>query len=454
VQALQSANPDERLVLVGDFNAFAFNDGYVDVMGTIKGTPAPFDEVVLSSADLVGPDLVDLVEDPALVAPDRRYSFVFDGTAQELDHILVTGNLRPFVSRLEYGRSNADFPETYRSDDTRPERISDHDPIVAYFKLPLVTTLAYTGGTAVSIGADLALSASIAGPTAGSVVFTLGSGAAAQSVAASIAAGVADATFTNVQLPPGPHPLTVDFAGDDIYAPASASATVVVSQATALTYTGPVIFEAGSPVALSAVLVAAPQGTPIAGEAVTFTIGATTVAAVTDASGVASASTSLGVGIHTVGVSFAGDPAAFLLPSAASALLTGKDTSAPVISRVTPSHKILWPPNKQMVLVTIGVVVSDLVDPNPACRVTGIASNGGSSRDWSITGPLSVSLRAVRNEHGTARVYTIAVTCTDAAGNGATGTTTLTVPRNRGHDRKHDDEDDEDKKRDKKKKNT
>ena len=30
---------------------------------------------------------------------------------------------------------DADFPEIYRSDPNRPERLSDHDPLVAYFSL-------------------------------------------------------------------------------------------------------------------------------------------------------------------------------------------------------------------------------------------------------------------------------------------------------------------------------
>src|SRR5206468_5655145 len=76
VQGLQNADPQERIVLVGDFNAFTFNDGFVDVIGTIKGTPTPSDEVVLASADLVNPNLVDLVE---TVPADQQYSFVFDG---------------------------------------------------------------------------------------------------------------------------------------------------------------------------------------------------------------------------------------------------------------------------------------------------------------------------------------------------------------------------------------
>jgi hypothetical protein len=129
VQARQVADPAERIVLVGDFNAFQFNDGYVDVMGGIKGTPVPAGEAVLQISDLVNPDLTSLVE---AVTPTQRYSYVFEGNAQVLDHVLVTSNVN---AQLFYARNDADFPETFRNDPTRPERISDHDIPVAYFDL-------------------------------------------------------------------------------------------------------------------------------------------------------------------------------------------------------------------------------------------------------------------------------------------------------------------------------
>ena len=37
----QTADPAERIVLVGDFNAFEFNDGLGDSMNVIAGTPPP-----------------------------------------------------------------------------------------------------------------------------------------------------------------------------------------------------------------------------------------------------------------------------------------------------------------------------------------------------------------------------------------------------------------------------
>ena len=135
VQARQAANPSEPIVLVGDFNAFEFNDGLVDSLGTIKGTPTPADQVVLASGDLVNPSLSNLVE---VVPANERYSYSFNGNAQVLDHILVNDPILPRVTRIHYARNNADYPESMRGDSTRPERISDHDMPVAYFSLDAI----------------------------------------------------------------------------------------------------------------------------------------------------------------------------------------------------------------------------------------------------------------------------------------------------------------------------
>ncbi len=124
------ANPNERIALVGDFNAFQFNDGIMDVIGTIKGTPAAKDSVFTASEDLLNPDLTNLVD---LIKPEQRYSYSFDGNAQILDHFLVSEAFKKHLAGFGYARINADFPETYRNDDTRVERFSDHDAAIAYF---------------------------------------------------------------------------------------------------------------------------------------------------------------------------------------------------------------------------------------------------------------------------------------------------------------------------------
>ena len=115
-------------MVLGDFNAFEDNDGFVDVMGTLMGTPAPADQVAVASADLVDPDFVRLAD-----ADD--YSFVFDGNAQNLDHAIVNAPLVAATSarRLDHARVNADFHEVDRG--TLDARLADHDPLIAYLKV-------------------------------------------------------------------------------------------------------------------------------------------------------------------------------------------------------------------------------------------------------------------------------------------------------------------------------
>jgi predicted extracellular nuclease len=132
IQSFQTADPNARIISLGDYNAFSVNDGYVDVMDTIKGTPAASDQVVLASPDLVNPDLTDLVD---TLPADGRYSYNFDGDAQALDHILVNTNAQASLTRFAYARNDSDFPVKYYEDGTRSERLSDHDMPVAYFTL-------------------------------------------------------------------------------------------------------------------------------------------------------------------------------------------------------------------------------------------------------------------------------------------------------------------------------
>ena len=136
VQERQTKNPSERIVLVGDFNAYQFNDGIVDLIGTLKGKPAPKEEVMNPSEDLVNPDLIDLVD---LIKADQRYSYSFDGNGQVLDHIIINEAMKKHINGFGYVRMNADFPEIYRNDDSRVERYSDHDAAVAYFTFDDVT---------------------------------------------------------------------------------------------------------------------------------------------------------------------------------------------------------------------------------------------------------------------------------------------------------------------------
>ena len=137
VQDEQTADPNVELVVVGDFNAYEFTDGYVDVVGQIAGDFDPADNL-LSDLDLVDPDLTKRV----LTLPaDERYSFIFQGNAQALDHALTSSGVDPRVTGFEFGRGNADAAVDLINDGITPEnlplRSSDHDGFVLFLTMDL-----------------------------------------------------------------------------------------------------------------------------------------------------------------------------------------------------------------------------------------------------------------------------------------------------------------------------
>lgn len=147
LQALQIDNPGVSVISLGDYNAFELNDGYTDPISVIIGQPTPDEQVVVDeSPDLVEPNYLNLTDS---LPPSERYSFIFEGTPQALDHVLVNTAANQFVQRYVIARGNADFPEVpaslYAADTTRPERSSDHDMPVAYFRFPDVTAPVISG---------------------------------------------------------------------------------------------------------------------------------------------------------------------------------------------------------------------------------------------------------------------------------------------------------------------
>jgi hypothetical protein len=117
--------------------------------------------------------------------------------------------------------------------------------------------------------------------------------------------------------------------------------------------------------------------------------------------------------------------------AAGSFKVTVGDTTPPTILSVTPSPASLWPPNHQMITVTVSVAATDLVDPHPGCTITGATSSQPGAGDIQMTGGLTIGLRADRTG-GTSRVYTLTVRCADASGNAASRTAAVVVPANQG----------------------
>jgi predicted extracellular nuclease len=131
-QVLQDANPDINLVVAGDFNAYEFSDSYVNVTGFMKGDFTPTEDLVCETnpcTDNVSPNLLDQV---LMIDSGERYSFIFQGNAQALDHALTSTGLDELVRDFQFGRGNADAAVDLINDDSTPLRSSDHDGLVLF----------------------------------------------------------------------------------------------------------------------------------------------------------------------------------------------------------------------------------------------------------------------------------------------------------------------------------
>lgn len=196
IEQIQQDDPSTHLVLLGDFNAFEFNDGYVDVMGVLTGREAPADQV-LQYVD--SPITVPLTNMTTLAPEGENYSFSFEGNAQTLDHLVVNQALLDAATlRTEHARINADFGVDNYGDDAVPLRVSDHDPVVLYVAQPgfLDVDLGITAsGPANGVaGEDIAFQATVSNPgpdAAADVLVTFRADAALEGLAVTAPAGFA-----------------------------------------------------------------------------------------------------------------------------------------------------------------------------------------------------------------------------------------------------------------------
>jgi predicted extracellular nuclease len=101
-RAIQRADPLSNYVVLGDLNDFEFSQ-------TVQ--------------ILQGLQLLDLYY---LLPPNERYSYVFEGNSQALDHILVSPRLLVPLPEYDSVHVNSEFADQQ----------SDHDPQVVRLRIP------------------------------------------------------------------------------------------------------------------------------------------------------------------------------------------------------------------------------------------------------------------------------------------------------------------------------
>jgi hypothetical protein len=111
------------------------------------------------------------------------------------------------------------------------------------------------------------------------------------------------------------------------------------------------------------------------------------------------------------------------------------DVQPPTVSVPTVDKPTLFPPNHEMIPITVNYTAAD--NNSVSCTLS-VTSNepinglgdGDTAPDWTIIDAHHLLLRAERSGKGTGRIYTIKVTCADPAGNTVIRTVTVKVPLN------------------------
>ncbi|MBX3053898.1 MAG: endonuclease/exonuclease/phosphatase family protein [Caldilineaceae bacterium] len=109
VQARLDANPDAHIVVLGDLNDY-YESGPVAIL-----------------QEQTSPSLRHSLDN---LSPADRYTYIFNGGSQALDHILYSQGLQAAFAGVDPLHINADFPVYGALDPTTIFRASDHDPVV------------------------------------------------------------------------------------------------------------------------------------------------------------------------------------------------------------------------------------------------------------------------------------------------------------------------------------
>jgi predicted extracellular nuclease len=121
VDSVLEVDPSANVVIAGDLNDFAFSPPL---------------------ATLTDGGILHQLSD--LLTPSERYSFIFDGNSQQLDHILVSDNLRSAVFGFDFVHVNVEFAD----------QVSDHDPAYAMFGASAGCDIVGTGLDDELVGTD------------------------------------------------------------------------------------------------------------------------------------------------------------------------------------------------------------------------------------------------------------------------------------------------------------
>ncbi len=203
--------------------------------------------------------------------------------------------------------------------------------------------IAYTGPTNANAGDTITLSGTLydKGTTNGLAGRTIFFAAAGESCQASTDQNGNASCAVTINDPPGHYHAIAAFAGDGAWQAGSDTKDFTVNHIpTTVTYSGDTSGDYNDPVTLSAALTENSDSKGIAGEPLTFTLGAESCTATTDSSGNASCSVTPldDPGAYTVTISFAGDQPTYEASNATAGFTLDKEDAQVTYTGALTSH--------------------------------------------------------------------------------------------------------------------
>ncbi len=157
VQTYQLANAN--VIVAGNFNSYEYNDGYVDVLGVVKGSPAAAANVTTYQATSTTAPLTDFTTQ---VVANTRYNVIERGNAASIEHILASATvtdattasaaLASYVNVVTQPHFSADYAAVTANDATTPAGLTPHDGFLVNFAIPPVPTTATLTPVALNFG--------------------------------------------------------------------------------------------------------------------------------------------------------------------------------------------------------------------------------------------------------------------------------------------------------------
>jgi len=120
VNGILDVNPNALVMVTGDLNDFQFGEP-----GEGADHPIAIVEGIEGGVPLT--NLLNLEKD------DERYTYVYDGNSQVLDHMLVSPALLDLFVAVDVLHFNASSPDALGEEVSTPLRASDHDPLEGRF---------------------------------------------------------------------------------------------------------------------------------------------------------------------------------------------------------------------------------------------------------------------------------------------------------------------------------